>query len=145
LRVVTKELQTGDHPAYPWSTLMQAFVCVVAAIVILASPALAAEPPNVIGTWSIVDKKPVAGTHSPGYLAELASLTVKIVRQDRDSFSGTIVGPKGKPERITGAFRRDGKTFIYSSEKTAGAGQVQGNQMQICRTDAGCAVLTRSK
>ena len=61
------------------------------------------------------------------------------------TFSGTIVGPKGKSERITGAFRRDGKMFVYSSEKTAGVGQVQGNEMQICRTDAGCAVLTRRK
>jgi hypothetical protein len=69
----------------------------------------------------------------------------EVLRQDGESFSGTIIGLKGKSERIVGAFRRDGVTFIYSSEKTAGIGQVQGSEMQICRTDAGCAVLIRSK
>jgi hypothetical protein len=56
-----------------------------------------------------------------------------------------VVGPKRKPEQIVGSFRRDGKTFVYSSIKTAGVGQVQGDEMQICRTDTGCAVLTRTK
>jgi hypothetical protein len=107
-----------------------------------ASEAIADNVPNVIGTWVVSSKKhPVSATQS----AELASLTVKVLRQDGDSFSGTIVGLKGKSERIVGAFRRDGVTFIYSSEKTAGMGQVQGNEMQICRTDAGCAVLVRGK
>jgi hypothetical protein len=36
-------------------------------------------------------------------------------------------------------------TVIYSSAKTAGTGRVQGNEMETCRTDAPCAVLTRSK
>jgi hypothetical protein len=125
---------------------MRSFACSVAAFALLSIPAIAAELPNVIGTWMIANKKPpTAGESSAENPAELASLAVKIVRQDRDSFSGTIVGPKGKSERITGAFRRDGKMFVYSSEKTAGVGQVQGNEMQICRTDAGCAVLTRRK
>src|SRR5262249_34895495 len=76
---------------------------------------------------------------------ELASLSVKIARQDGESFSGTIIGLKGKTERIVGAFRRDGSTFVYSSEKTAGTGRVQGNEMEICRTDAGCPVIIPSK
>jgi len=96
----------------------------------------------VIGTWVVSTKKHPA---TSGQSAELASLTVKVLRQDGESFSGTIIGLKGKSERIVGAFRRDGVTFIYSSEKTAGIGQVQGSEMQICRTDAGCAVLIRSK
>ena len=96
----------------------------------------------MIGTWMIAHKgRPVTSYQA----AELASLSVKIAQQDGESFSGTIIGLKGKTERIVGAFRRDGSTFVYSSEKTAGTGRVQGNEMEICRTDAGCAVLVRSK
>jgi hypothetical protein len=116
----------------------------VFALVSLA--ANAAEVPNVVGTWSIANKRAAAaGESNPAQSAELASLSIKIIRQDGDSFTGTLVGPKRKTERITGSFRRDGRTFVYSSEKTAGVGKVRGNDMEICRTDAGCALLTRSK
>jgi hypothetical protein len=114
----------------------------IAIVALLSSSGIAADFPNVIGTWMIAHKgRPVTSYQA----AELASLSVKIAQQDGESFSGTIVGLKGKTERIVGAFRRDGSTFVYSSEKTAGTGRVQGNEMEICRTDAGCAVLVRSK
>jgi hypothetical protein len=113
----------------------------LAMIAALSSSVAAADFPNLIGTWAIANKG-----HPPPYqVADNASMTVKIVKQDGESFSGTIVGLKGKTERLTGAFRRDRATFVYSSDKTAGIGQIDGNQMKICRTDAGCAVLTRSK
>jgi hypothetical protein len=114
----------------------------IAIVALLSSSGIAADFPNVIGTWMIAHKgRPVTSYQA----AELASLSVKIAQQDGESFSGTIIGLKGKTERIVGAFRRDGSTFVYSSEKTAGTGRVQGNEMEICRTDAGCAVLVRSK
>jgi len=125
---------------------MRLLACLAALCALLSLPARAAEVPNVIGTWSIPNKKASAtASASPEQQAELASLSIKIVRQDGDAFSGTIIGPKRKTERIVGSFRRDGMTFVYSSEKTAGVGKVRGNDMQICRTDAGCALLTRSK
>ena len=103
----------------------------IAIVALLSSSGTAADFPNVIGTWMIANKgRPVTSYQA----AELA-----------ESFSGTIMGLKGKTERIVGAFRRDRSTFVYSSEKTAGTGRVQGNEMEICRTDAGCAVLVRSK
>jgi hypothetical protein len=114
----------------------------IAIVALLSSSGIAADFPNVIGTWMIANKGRPATSYQT---AELASLSVKIARQDGESFSGTIIGLKGKTERIAGAFRRDGSTFVYSSEKTAGTGRVQGNEMEICRTDAGCAVLVRSK
>jgi hypothetical protein len=121
---------------------MVALVAAVALIALLSTKAIAADAPNVIGTWMISTRGHSATSDQS---TQIASLVVKILRQDGDSFSGTIIGPKGKTERMVGAFRRDGMTFIYSSEKTAGIGQVQGNEMQICRTDAGCAVLIRAK
>jgi hypothetical protein len=117
-----------------------------AIVTILSTNAIAAEVPNVVGTWAIMNKGRSTVSESSGdQSAQIASLAVKILRQDGQSFSGTVVGLKGKSERIIGSFRRDGMTFIYSSEKTAGTGKVQGNEMEICRTDAGCALLTRSK
>jgi hypothetical protein len=106
---------------------------------------MAAEVPDVVGTWKISHRRHPTISESQQQSAELASLTITIARQTSDSFSGTVVGPKRKPEQIVGSFRRDGRTFVYSSAKTAGVGQVQGDEMQICRTDTGCAVLTRSK
>jgi hypothetical protein len=121
-----------------------ATIFVAAAIITLISPiANAADFPNVIGTWMISNKGRSVTT--PYQQAQDASSVVKIVRQDGEPFSGTVVDLKGKTERIVGAFRRDGRTFIYSSAKTAGMGKVQGNEMEICRTDAGCALLIRSK
>jgi hypothetical protein len=118
-----------------------ATLAALAIIASLSSGAAAADFPNLIGTWAIANK----GRPPPYQIADNASMTVKIVKQDGESFSGTIVGLKGKTERLTGAFRRDRATFVYSSDKTAGIGQIDGNQMKICRTDAGCAILTRSK
>jgi hypothetical protein len=121
-------------------------VAAVAILTILSANAIAADFPDVIGTWAILNKGRSASSESSVVQsAQIASLAVKILRQDGQSFSGTVVGPNGKSERIVGSFRRDGVTFIYSSEKTAGTGKVQGNEMEICRTDAGCALLTRSK
>src|SRR5882757_6689797 len=103
------------------------------ALVALASTCVsAADFPNVIGTWSVSTRR---HAETSGQAAEIASLSVKILRQDGDSFSGTVIGLKGKNERIVGAFRRDRRTFVYTSDKTAGVGQIQGNEMQICRTD----------
>jgi hypothetical protein len=110
--------------------------------ILLSTGATGAEFPNVVGTWKV----PIKGQATTPYQADqVAASMIKILRQDRDSFSGTVVGLKGKTERIVGSFRRDGKTFVYTSEKTAGVGKVQGNEMEICRTDVPCAVLTRSR
>ncbi len=117
----------------------------VALCALVSAQAMAADVPDVVGTWKISHRRQPQITESREQSAELASLTVTISRQTSDSFSGTVVGPRRKPEQIIGSFRRDGKTFVYSSAKTAGVGQVVGDEMQICRTDTGCAVLVRSK
>jgi hypothetical protein len=114
----------------------------VAITTLISTNANAADFPNVIGTWKISNK---GHSVTPYRQAQDASSVVKIIRQDGESFSGTVINLKGKTERIVGAFRRDGRTFVYSSAKTAGMGKVQGNEMEMCRTDAGCALLTRSK
>jgi hypothetical protein len=124
---------------------MRSFVSCVALCALVSVQSMAAGLPDVVGTWKISNRPHPATGDNREQSAELASLTITISRQTSDSFSGTVVGPKRKPEQIVGSFRRDGKTFVYSSAKTAGVGQVVGDEMQICRTDAGCALLVRSK
>jgi|SRR5262245_18005776 len=114
----------------------------IALVALLPTSANAADFPNVIGAWKVPDRERATTAYQQ---AQDAALTVKIVRQDGESFSGTVVSLKGKAERIVGAFRRDARTFIYSSPRTAGMGKVQGNKMEICRTDAPCTLLIRSK
>ena len=113
-----------------------------ALIVLLSTNANGADFPNVIGAWKVPESERSVTSYQK---AQDAALTVKIVRQDGESFSGTVIALNGKTERIVGAFRRDARTFIYSSQKTAGMGKVQGNKMEICRTDAPCTLLLRSK
>ena len=125
---------------------MRSFAAYITMVTLLSSNAIAADVRDMTGTWTINRGHSASGDSSAiTSSAQEASLAVHIIRQDGPSFSGAVVGPKGKPERIVGAFRRDGTTFIYSSEKTAGTGKIQGNEMEICRTDAGCALLTRTK
>jgi hypothetical protein len=117
-------------------------VATITIIALLATNATAADFPNVIGAWRVPERERSATRYQQ---AQDAALTVNIVRQDGESFSGTVIALNGKTERIVGAFRRDARTFIYSSQRTAGMGKVQGDKMEICRTDAPCTLLVRSK
>ena len=114
----------------------------VTILALLSAEANAADFPNVVGVWKVPDRERPA---TPYEQADDAALTVKIVRQDGDSFAGTVTSLKGRTERIAGAFRRDARTFIFTSPRTAGMGKVQNNKIEICRTDAPCTVLIRSK
>jgi hypothetical protein len=117
-------------------------VATITIIALLATNATAADFPNVIGAWRVPERERSVTRYQQ---AQDAALTVNIVRQDGESFSGTVIALNGKTERIVGAFRRDARTFIYSSQRTAGMGKVQGDKMEICRTDAPCTLLVRSK
>ena len=76
----------------------------------------------------------------------------RIDAQDGGSFSGTATGPKGKTETIVGAFRQDGKRFVFSTGNGNGSGEVSGDDLEFCWTDnipsyiaAGCPTYKRSK
>lgn len=112
----------------------------------LACTQVAAEDfPNLVGTWSVSDKGHPTTSGIASSAPDLTSMTVRILRQNGSTFSGTVIGPKRKLQQIIGYVRRDRKTFVYSSVQTAGSGKVQGELMEMCRTDAGCAVLTRTQ
>ena len=124
------------------TTLARLFIC--AGFLALACAQAAGEDiPNVIGTWSVSDRSMNDATRARP--PDLNSLTVKILRQNGGTFSGTVVGPKRRLEQIIGYIHRDGKTLVYSGLQTAGSGKVQGGSIELCRTDAGCAVLTRTQ
>jgi hypothetical protein len=111
-------------------------------IALLSSNANATDFPNILGSWKVPDKEHSA---TPYQQPQAASLAVKIARQDGESFSGTVINLNGRTEQIIGAFRRDARTFVYSSQRTAGTGKVQDHRMEICRTDARCALLVQAK
>ena len=108
---------------------MRLLACVVVVFATLSIQVIAAEVPNVIGTWMIVSKK----LSTDGTAARAPGRSHVAQHQDRltgwPMFSGTIAGPKRKTERIVGHFAATA-TFVYSSDQTAGAGQVQGNEMR---------------
>src|SRR5262245_14093132 len=132
----------GPHRRWERRQTTASGLAAIAIVAMLPTNVNAADVPNVIGAWKVPDRERAATAYQQ---AQDAALTVKIVRQDGESFSGTVLSLKGKTERIVGAFRRDARTFIYSSQRTAGMGKVQGDKMEICRTDAPCTLLVRSK
>ena len=55
--------------------------------------------------------------------------------QDGAAFSGNNTGPSGKPKLVVGVFRMDGKRFVMATEGGNAAGEVAGDQLEICITD----------
>src|SRR5262249_29507912 len=78
---------SGARAIYARMNAMRLVACAAAVFTIFTFQVIAADVPNVIGTWTIVSKKP--STDSEGtreLLADRASLSIKIVRQDREAF-----------------------------------------------------------
>jgi hypothetical protein len=115
--------------------------------VILAgvSPALAAEPFNITGTWV-----PVAGasarfgpspvydntTGQPSLIKDSsAAWSYSFDKQDGGAFAGSAHGPKGKTELVLGVIRADGRTFVLSTETGSATGELSGDRIEICWTD----------
>jgi hypothetical protein len=125
----------------------------------LSSTAFAADAPKVIGTWvPVAFSSAHAGTGGafpdsakPTFVKDpAAGWTLTIDSQDGAAFSGMDKGPDGKSGVIAGVFRMDGQRFILSTVTGAAAGEVIGDQLEICWTDnipnfigAGCTVYKR--
>lgn len=65
---------------------------------------------------------------------------------------GDREGPKGKVEKMVGAFRQDGKRFVFSVANGSGSGELNGDEMELCFNDtipnyiaAACTVYKRAK
>ena len=125
----------------------------------LSTAALAAEPPNIIGTWTPVEHSsarigpreglPTYATPSLTHDLHFAWKLV-ITAQDGPAFAGYNTGPSGKPKDLVGVFRTDGVRFVMSTEGGAATGEVNGDKLEFCFTDAipvyvaaGCTIYQR--
>jgi opacity protein-like surface antigen len=140
---------------------MRSFTAAGALLVALSAGAIAADAPNIVGTWTPTGRSAARVGNTAHYPSAVKpSLTKgtddafkwRIDAQDGGSFSGTATGPKGKNETIVGAFRQDGKRFVFSTGNGNGSGEVSGDDLEFCWTDnipsyiaAGCTTYKRSK
>jgi len=115
-----------------------------AALTILSASAFAADAPNIVGTWIPVEHSGVRVGPREGYptystpsLTHDLHMAWKLVidAQDGAAFSGNNTGPSGKPKLVVGVFRMDGKRFVMATEGGNAAGEVAGDQLEICITD----------
>jgi len=120
-----------------------AFAALLAAA---ATPALAAEPFNILGTWIPVSHAAARigttpsgayGTYTKPSLVRDKGLgwNYTFDKQDGAAFSGISHGPKGKPEMTVGVFRMDGRRFVLSTDSGNASGEVNGDEIEICWTD----------
>ena len=111
-----------------------------------ATPALAAEPFNILGTWVPVSHAAsrIGTTPSGAYDTATKPSLVRdkalgwsytFDEQDGAAFSGISNGPKGKPEMTVGVFRMDGRRFVLSTDSGNASGEVNGDEIEICWTD----------
>ena len=137
---------------------MRSFV-LAALLASLSAAALAAEPPNIVGTW--IPEKHVSArvgpreglpTYDKPMLTHDLHFAWKLIIQNQDgaAFAGENIGPSGKPTKIVGVFRLDGMHFVMATEGASATGEVMGDRLEICLTDnipvyvaAGCTIYKR--
>jgi hypothetical protein len=73
-----------------------------------------------------------------------------ITAQDGPAFAGYNTGPSGKPKDLLGVFRTDRICFVMSTDGGAATGEVDGDKLEFCFTDAipvyvaaGCTIYQR--
>jgi hypothetical protein len=134
---------------------------VIAVLVAWTGGTALAATPNLVGSWTRTAESAGLVGESAGYPASSKPTLInssdhdwkmQIVAQDGNSFSGTLTGPVGKPQSIVGAFRQDGKRFVFATESDSGAGEATADEMEYCWTassprfvGAGCSTFKRNK
>jgi hypothetical protein len=124
-----------------------------AALLMFSVHAVAADAPNLLGSWtrSAHTMSLLKGSSKPLFThAEDQTWKMKIDAQDSGAFSGVLSGPVGKPQPIVGAFQPDSKHFVFSTENESGGGEANNDELQYCWTSsrpiiAGCATFKRDK
>ncbi len=118
---------------------------VVLSLLLASSTAFAADMPNMVGTW-----KPVGGNQATALFLPSHDLkakfqkpivsskelgwTFRIDSQDGPVFAGVALGPEGREKPIAGAFRPDGKHFVYATDNGSGDGEITGDTFNVCWT-----------
>jgi hypothetical protein len=133
----------------------------IAAVAVLAFSASGkAEPPNLVGDWTrTVLYSAQLGEH-PGYPPALTprfsggpatDWTMTIDKQEGNSFSGTLQGPRDISDIMIGTFQ-DNKRFVFATKGDTGFGEATSDEIQYCWATTkpnfmgtGCATFKRKK
>ena len=125
----------------------------------MSSAAFAADPPSLIGTWVPVSYAEAyagkSGGHSdtdkPVFTRGVATAWSYVIdRQEGYAFSGASKSPTGESGSFVGVLAMDGKHFVTSTGRGSHAGELSGDQFELCWTDnvenyigVSCAVYQR--
>jgi hypothetical protein len=114
--------------------------------ILVSGVALAADPPDLVGTWKAVpgtyasvrlgdnnDYHPEYKTPNFGVPDEAWSLIIE--SQNGRAFVGRAESPAGKGEPVVGVVSFDGTRLIMAAEEAGLFGTVDGNQIEICFQD----------
>ncbi len=115
--------------------------------------AFPAAEPRMVGTWSpdgyhaaarstawkLGDGLPrLNAVAEPAYLTtepDQSALALAFTAQKGGAFTGTVTTTDGDTVPVVGAFRSDGRRFVYSTPFGSGSGEVDGDTMEWCSTD----------
>lgn len=110
----------------------------------VASPALAADVPNMVGTWDISGETAGAraGKSQHGYakgrgleLNNGARNIVIVEKQEGRAFGGKIIHPDGKADAWVGVIPADGKSLIGSTLRGTIDGRLLPDGFELCWVD----------
>ena len=121
-------------------------IAALGAGMLVSGAALAADPPDLVGTWKAVpgtyasvrlgddnDYHPQYKTPSFGAPEEAWSLVIET--QNGRAFVGRAESPKGKGEPVVGVVSFDGTRLIMAADEAGLFGTIDGNQIEICYQD----------
>ena len=123
---------------------MKCFAVGILACLALGGTAVAADVPNMVGTWKPTGESAGArmGYSHAGWAAALEPVFnptprpfVVIEKQNGRGLSGYEVLPDGRKDPFVAVFKRDGKQIIVSTELGAATADVAGDEIEWCWQD----------
>ncbi len=121
-------------------------MAVFGAGLIAASVAMAAEPPDLVGTWKATGEAHASvrlgdgNDHHPDYDdpnfgSPEHAWTIVIAEQKGRAFHGVARSPKGGEEEIVGVVSFDAEHMIMSGEEAGLFGEIMGDKIEFCFQD----------
>ena len=111
-----------------------------------ASVAMAADPPDLVGTWKATgeahasvrlgdDNDHTPEFTSPSFGTPQDAWTIVIAEQQGRGFHGVAKSPKGGEEQIVGVVSFDGEHLIMAGDEAGLFGEVLGDKIEFCYQD----------
>lgn len=117
-----------------------------AAVMLVSGAALAADPPDLVGTW-----KSVPGTYASARVGDANDhhpehrnpvfgspdqvWSIVIDEQQGRAFHGKAVSPRGSEESVVGVISFDGQRLTMAGNEAGLFGTILGDQIEFCYQD----------